>query len=107
MRKFRKKKICKCGGSVYGEILLTDSEQDACISLFLAVIYIHFRMQPYSAIYLPLGFTASPENWAANACFSYAYLLPLEHTEQSQGLIKVGLTWAQMSKSLNTRPLRF
>lgn len=61
-------------------------------------------MQPNSAVYLTLGLTASQEIWAGNACFSHAYLL-LEHTEQSQGLIKVGIPGAQMSKLVNTRPL--
>ena len=64
---------CKCSGSVYKEIVHIKSEQDACISFLLAIIYTpHLRRQPSCTIYLPISLTASLEIWAGNACFSYA-----------------------------------
>lgn len=39
--------------------------------------------------------------------FSNTYLLLLEYTEQSWGLIKVGITWAQMSKLVDTEVMGF
>ena len=74
-------------------------------------------MQPYSVIYLPIGLTASRDlGWKClffffffffgNAYFSNAYVL-LEHTEQSWGLIKVGITWAQVSKLVDTQAMEF